>query len=277
VAIILAGQRHAFGWDAQIHRLIARLAISALPDSPLKRYFGVEERQLEEFAVAPDEVLRPMYGEAEGRRHYIDLENFGAEPFARLSPDFATMERTYGPRVLDKSGTLPWAIEDEAQKMRDAWQSGDCGEMLRHAGYLAHYVGDASQPLHTTRYFDGYTRSDRGEHRRLESSADYHVREIAEAVRGEARARPIESVWDATIAELKRSNALVRAVAENDRAARDVADGDRAAYETALMRSEESMIVNRVVDAATTLSAIWLYEWQQTGMTSACLGKGNAP
>ncbi len=143
----------ALCWDAHTHRLITRLAISASPTGPLKAHFVAEQVQLEEFSVEPDSVLRPMYGQAEGRRHYIDLENFGPDPFARLSPDFIMMEQKYGAALLDRSGTLPWAIEDEAQKMRSSWQAGDCAKMLRHAGYLAHYVGDASrfiQPDFTT-------------------------------------------------------------------------------------------------------------------------------
>lgn len=267
----------ALCWDAQTHRLITRLAISASPTSPLKAHFVAEQVQLEEFSVEPDSVLRPMYGQAEGRRHYIDLENFGSDPFARLSPGFIMMEQKYGAALLDRSGTLPWAIEDEAQKMRATWQAGDCAEMLRHAGYLAHYVGDASQPLHTTRFYDGFTREDRGEHARLESTADSRVYELEELARNQAHAQQIDSVWNTVIPELRQSNALVGSVTSSDRAARLESGGNRSTYQAALMRSEESMIVRQIIDGATTLSSVWLFEWKQMGETSSCLGTRTSP
>ena len=46
-------------WDARTHRLIARLAIDALPESSLKRIFKAHDAELQEDAVAPDEILRP--------------------------------------------------------------------------------------------------------------------------------------------------------------------------------------------------------------------------
>ncbi len=275
--VVLVRATPASCWDAKTHQLITRLAIFALPKGPLKTQFEAEGIQLEEFSVEPDTVLRPMYGQAEGCRHYIDLENFGSDPFARLSPDFTTMERAYGSRLLDRSGTLPWAIEDEAQKMRSSWQASDCAEMLRHAGYLAHYVGDASQPLHTTRFYDGVTREDRGEHARLESTADSRVYELEDLARNQAHAQQIDSVWAAVVPEIKQSNAWVSAIASNDRTARLASGDERSAYQAALMRSEESMIVHQVVDGATTLSSVWLFEWQQTGETNSCLGTRTSP
>src|ERR1700680_1232975 len=105
---LCATATRAHAWDARTHMLIARLAIDALPESPLKRVFETHAADLQEDAVAPDEVLRPRYGNAEAIHHYIDLENFGPDPFAALKPDFAAMLSEYGARKLWESGTLPW-------------------------------------------------------------------------------------------------------------------------------------------------------------------------
>ncbi|MGH7837132.1 MAG: hypothetical protein ACREQC_04810, partial [Candidatus Binataceae bacterium] len=122
----------ARSWDSHTHKLIVRLAISGLPPGAVRTTFARNSPQLEEFAVEPDTVLRSLYGDAEGRRHYIDLENFGADPFARLTPDFAAMQREVGVALLERSGTLPGAIEDEAARMAAAWRAGDCAMMIRH-------------------------------------------------------------------------------------------------------------------------------------------------
>jgi hypothetical protein len=174
---------------------------------------------LQEDSVAPDEVLRPRYGQAEAVRHFIDLENFGAHPFAALQPDLAAMESEYGKQTLMKSGTLPWTIEATAQGIQQAWHQGDCDEAILRSGYLAHYVGDATQPLHTTKYYDGYPQ-DRGMHARLEGAADRSLREINELARPQVHLEQINSVWPAVVAELKHSNALVSTTFDADRAAR---------------------------------------------------------
>ena len=169
---LIATRAPAPAWDSRTHELIARLAIDALPPGPQRTLFEQNAMQLQQLAIAPDTVLRPLYGQAEGRRHYIDLEDFGADPFARLVPDEAAMQSQVGAELLQRSGILPWAIEDEASQAAAAWRRGDCEEALRHAGYLAHYIGDASQPLHTTRFYDGPDPSDRGMHARIEAAVD---------------------------------------------------------------------------------------------------------
>ena len=89
-----------YAWDARTHMLIARLAVEVLPETPLKHLLAAHETDLQEDAVAPDESLRARYGKAEAIRHYIDLENFGADPFAALKPDIAAMELQYGTSTL---------------------------------------------------------------------------------------------------------------------------------------------------------------------------------
>jgi hypothetical protein len=262
----------AYAWDSHTHRLIARLAIDALPESPLKRMFEAHAADLQDDAVAPDEVLRPRYGQAEAIRHYIDLENFGADPFAVLQPDISVIAREYGAQTLSKSGTLPWTIEAEAQAIEQAWHGGNCAEAILHSGYLAHYVGDASQPLHTTKYYDGYPQ-DRGLHARLEGAADRSVRQIEELARPQVHIVPIDSVWAAVVTELRHSNALVSTTFDADRAARTETGAKRGDdFDRALMQRELPMVARQVAEASSILGSIWLYEWKQAVSPTACAG-----
>ena len=250
--------------------LIARLAAGALPESPLKVMLEAHETELQEDAVAPDEVLRPRYGKAEGVHHYIDLENFGANPLAALKPDFAAMEREYGARTMRKSGTLPWTIEATAQEIQEAWRKGDCAQAILRSGYLAHYAGDATQPLHTTRYYDG-SPQDHGMHARLERAADRSEREIEQLARPQVHIEQIDSVWSAAVGELGHSNALLATVIDSDRAAR-AETGENGGYDfnRALMRRELPMVAQQVAEAASAIASIWLYEWNQAGRPAAC-------
>lgn len=272
-AALFANARTAAAWDSRTHRLIARLAIDALPPSPLKDAFESGRAALQEYAVEPDTVLKPEYGRAEEIHHYIDLENFGADPFAQLSPDFATMERRFGARTLERSGTLPWTIEADANRLAELWRERDCAAMFRIAGYLAHYIGDASMPLHSTKYYDGYTYADRGVHARFEGAADYDVREISPAARPLVHVGQIDSVWTPIIDEIKQANALVPEVMRSDRAVREQTGRGKRAYDQALMAADSPMVARQVADAASVLASVWLYEWKQVGSPAACVGE----
>jgi S1/P1 Nuclease len=268
--LVFAYPIRAHAWDAHTHMLIARLAVDALPESPLKHTLEGHEADLQEDAVAPDEVLRARYGKAEAIRHYIDLEYYGADPFVALKPDLAAMELEYGADTLEKSGTLPWTIEEMAQGVEQAWRKGDCAQVIVMSGYLAHYVGDATQPLHTTKYYDGYPQ-DRGMHARFEGAVDRSVGEVEQLARPQVHVVKIDSVWDAAISELRHSNPLVATTFDADRAARaetGAKKGDE--FDRALMRREMPMVAQQVAEAASMLASIWLYEWNQAGSPATC-------
>jgi hypothetical protein len=267
---LFAMPTRGYAWDARTHMLIARLAVDALPDTPLKHLLAAHEADLQEDAVAPDESLRARYGKAEAIRHYIDLENFGADPFAELKPDIAAMELQYGASTLQRSGTLPWTIEAMAQGVQQAWRSGDCAQVVLLSGYLAHYTGDATQPLHTTIHFDGY-QQDRGMHARFEGAVDRSVGEVEQLARPQVHLEKIDSVWSAAISEIKQGNPLVGGVIEADRATRAETGEKRGPdFDRALMRREMTMVAQQVAEAASVLASIWLYEWKQAGSSANC-------
>jgi Zinc dependent phospholipase C len=264
------GARPAYSWDSRTHMLIARLAVAALPSSPLAQTLATNEALLEHDAVAPDVELKRRYGHAEEIHHYIDLENFGPNPLADLNPDFTLMRQRYGDRVLERSGTLPWTIEATSAGLQNAWRTGDCAKAIQLSGYLAHYVGDASQPLHSTRYYDGYP-GDKGVHSRLESAVDHEVPWVDAHARPQVHVAKIDSVWTTTIDEIRNANALIPQVIQSDRAVRASAGREWQTYDRDLMTREGTMIAGQVAAASSALSSIWLYEWSQAGRPAACV------
>ncbi|HEY6418849.1 MAG TPA: hypothetical protein VIX59_07595 [Candidatus Binataceae bacterium] len=273
-ALIFFSATHAFAWDSATHRLITRLAIGALPQSPLKTEFLANEARLERHSVEPDSVLKNEYGRSEEIRHFIDLENFGSDPFSVLTPDFATMQRQFGTSAIIRAGTLPWTIDSIADKLPQEWKRNDCTNVLRDAGYLAHYVGDASQPLHTTASFDGYNRRDRGLHARIELAVDHHVQPLGQFARPEVRVTDIAAVWPAELAEIRQAHQYVARLIDDDRLLRGLArSGDRDGYEKALISREQSLFISQIASAASTLASIWLFEWRSAGSPSGCSGR----
>ena len=215
-------------------------------------------------------LLKREYGRAEAIRHYIDLEDYGSSPFANLNPDINAMRQRYGEATLERSGTLPWTIEQVSAAIAQAWRRDDCHAAETLSGYLAHYIGDASQPLHSTRYYDGIGQ-DRGIHARLEFATDASLAKLAPLARPAIKLIPVTSAWDAAIAEIRRANALIPAITQADRAARAASPpDDHQAYNRALIAQEGRLIAGQIADASSVLASIWLYEWKSAGSPS-CL------
>ncbi|MGH7988329.1 MAG: S1/P1 nuclease [Candidatus Binataceae bacterium] len=275
MALCLFCAAPASAWDSGTHRLITRLAVGALPDSALKSYLARNSTALQRYATYPDTVLRREYGQAEARHHYIDLEYFGTDPFAALNPDIAVMRREFGAPTLRKSGTLPWHIEKVAGELNQAWRDDNCAEALTLSGYVSHYIGDASQPLHTTRYYDGYA-GDRGVHSRFEYATDRANRAITPSARGAIAIQHITSVWPPVIMELKDAHMLIPQVLQADRAVRFEHGYSKRAYDRALLQREGGLMAEQVARAASVLGSIWLFEWQSAGSPNACAASSNS-
>jgi hypothetical protein len=259
----------ALAWDSSTHRAIARLAVEALPPSPLKSTLAQSESALERYSVEPDSVLKKRYGKAEERRHYINIEWFGADPWSALNPDLDAMRRRFGDRTMRRAGTLPWTIEQTSDALEAAWGRGDCDNVLRLSGYLAHYVGDASQPLHSTIHYDGYQR-DRGIHARFEGAVDNSIAELSRTAATQVHVEAINDAWAPAIAEIRDANGLVGEVIRDDRAARDQGAYGRADYRRVMMQEDSAMYARQIARAASVLASIWVFEWKRAGSPSRC-------
>jgi len=267
-ALVVLHDSRALAWDAKTHREITLLAIENLPPSPLKDFFVANEVHLEYYSVEPD-ILREKYrDESEAIRHYINLEYFGRDPFAALDPDLAAMNKRFGTTVR-RAGTLPWTIEEFSDALKEAWSRGDCAEVLRRSGFLAHYVGDASQPLHTTIHYDGYG-GDRGVHMRIERAVDDNVHILGEATSAHIQLRTEQTPWVAAIEEIRAANSHVDQLLEADRAARNSWHRNRAEYDRELLGRTHDVMVDQIAQAASVLASIWLLEWKQAGSAVTC-------
>jgi hypothetical protein len=182
------------------------------------------------------------------------------------------MRRHFTDSTLERAGSLPWTIVAVGDQLQSAWRSGNCDAVLRLSGYLAHYVGDASQPLHSTLHYDGYAR-DRGIHARIELAVDHSLRELEPMVAHDVRVEDINDVWTLTIAEIRDANGLVGEVIRADRAARDAGDYGGRDYQRAVMDKDAAMFAHQIARAASNLASIWLYEWHRAGSPANCAGQ----
>jgi hypothetical protein len=176
--VMLVQQGMAWGRDG--HMMINRLAGEALPkDVPkfLRSPQAVEA--LEYYGPEPDRwksAGEPELNEAQSPEHYIDLEYadlVGDLPRRRYDyvRALAFAQKSHPDLALspEKVGLQPYVTTEVWERLKSAMRDYrklkedhkdtkpvEC-EIVFLAGWLGHYVGDGSQPLHTTIQYNGWT------------------------------------------------------------------------------------------------------------------------
>ena len=162
----------ARAWGNEGHRLINRLAASTLPaDVPAFLRSDAAVNEIEYLGPEPDRWRSPTEPElnaAQAPEHFIDLEPadaLGPLPHRRL--DFEAKVFAAGERP-EKIGLQPWETTEVWERLKAALREyrnlAAAGKdthsveqaILFYAGWLGHYVGDGSQPLHTTDKYNGW-------------------------------------------------------------------------------------------------------------------------
>jgi hypothetical protein len=169
---ILTQPPAAHAWGNGGHRLVNRLAASSLPaDVPAFLRSPEAIAEIEYLGPEPDRWRSPAEPElvaVQAPEHFIDMELADAlGPLLHRRLDFEAKVFAAGQRP-EKIGLQPWETDEvwerlkcalrEYRKQTAAKQDTRPVEqaILFYAGWLGHYVGDGSQPLHTTIQFNGW-------------------------------------------------------------------------------------------------------------------------
>jgi len=170
----------AFGWGSDGHMLINRLAGSALPsDVPAFLRTPAALDALEYYGPEPDRwrsTAEPELKAAQEPEHFIDLEWADlVGPLPRRRYDFiralAAAQPAHPdiPLTPEKVGLQPYVTSEVYERLQSAFRDYRAlvaakqdtkpseAEIVFLAGWLGHYVGDGSQPMHTTIQYNGWT------------------------------------------------------------------------------------------------------------------------
>jgi len=232
----------ARAWGNEGHRMINRLAASTLPPSvPLFLRSEAAVNEIDYLGPEPDRWRSPAEPElnaAQAPEHFIDLEPADAlGPLPRRRLDFEAKLFAAGQRP-EKIGLQPWETTEVWERLKAALREyralAAAGKDTRsveaaaifYAGWLGHYVGDGSQPLHTTIQYNGwvgpnpngYTTSHEI-HWQFEGpfvAANLNARQVADKM---SPAKAIEGdVFDAYVAYLRQSATYVEKVYQLEKA-----------------------------------------------------------
>ena len=196
VVLLLSGSAAgAPAWDYEGHRLINQLALASLPANfpAFVRTPAAQERiaflagEPDRWRNTPDLSLK----HSNAPDHYFDMDDLpelGLEwsklpPFryqftVQLGLAHAARRKTLSLRdstkdpahIRDLAGFLPWTITEDYGKLKSAFsylkaldEAGTADErtnarqnIVYLMGVMGHFVGDASQPLHTTKHYNGW-------------------------------------------------------------------------------------------------------------------------
>ena len=239
----------AFGWGADGHMLINRLAGAALPaDVPAFLRTPAALDALEYYGPEPDRWRSPAEPElnaAQAPEHFIDLEYADLiGPLPRRRYDFiralaaAQAAHPNLPLTPEKVGLQPYVTSEVYERLQSAFRDYRAlvaarqdtkpseAEIIFLAGWLGHYVGDGSQPLHTTIQYNGWVgpnphgyTTDHRIHAQFETAfvhANVKPADVAPLV---ATAKPtvLKDVFADYLIYLRHSNSLVEQTYQLDK------------------------------------------------------------
>ena len=186
----------ARAWDYEGHRIVNQLALHSLPTNfpAFVRTPAARERiaflggEPDRWRNTKDVTLK----HCNGPDHFLDMDllpdhGLSAESLTRFRYEFANQlaqARAKNPELLPKIdvardgdrtkaliGFLPWTIAEYQSKLRSGFsylktfqEAGGTPEEINNAqeniiyvmGVMGHFVGDGSQPLHTTKHYNGW-------------------------------------------------------------------------------------------------------------------------
>ena len=183
-------------WDYEGHRIVNKLAIASMPTNfPIAVNAPATAERIAFLSGEPDRWRNSTgqtFNHAHKQEHFLDIEDLEplgltpktVSPFrydfiAQLKlarekhPEkFAPIDQTKNnDHTRDLLGMLPWALNEQFLKLESAFsylktfeQFGGTAEEIQNAkdniiyvmGVMGHFAGDSSQPLHTTKHYNGW-------------------------------------------------------------------------------------------------------------------------
>jgi hypothetical protein len=274
----------SFGWGSEGHRMINHLAASTLPaDVPAFLRTEAAVSEIEYLGPEPDRWrsrAEPELSTAQAPEHFIDLEPADAlGPLPRNRLDFEATVFAHGQRP-EKIGLQPWETLEVWQRLKAALREyrrlaadktakpSDLHAVeqaaIFYAGWLGHYVGDGSQPLHTTINYDGWALKDNpkgfstahGIHWKFEGPFVAANIQQAEVAKKMTEPKPVSGdVFDSYVAYLRHSATQIEAVYAFDKA---------GAFENAGTPESRAFTAERLAAGASELRDLIYTAWVES-------------
>ena len=254
-------------WGFETHKFIVSRAIDILPDE-LRPFFQANRIFVVEHCIDPD-LWRTAGFADEPPRHFLNMDAYGAYPFAGLPRDYDAAVATFGQDTLSARGLLPWRAWEMSGNLGRAFQRQQRGigsaaaDVKFFAAIIGHYVADAHVPLHAVLNYDGQLSAQNGVHSRFEE-------ELFVRYGNQLNLRPpplqsIPNVRDFVFDTLLESQQNVQAVLTADREAIGNAGTYDDRYFDAFFAMVRPMLEKRLSQAISGVASVIASEWERAG------------
>ena len=262
LALLLASlPARAWAWGSATHHYIAQNYSMHLPPNMdgLRAYDSVVDAHVTD----PDTRKSSTPGESE--RHFIDIDVYSEFLAGAMPHDRAVLDAKYGSTFVENTGIVPWAIGEVVTTLTSQFQAQQWSAAALTIADLCHYVGDATQPLHCAKNYDGQLTGNNGIHSRYETTmmgqhiADLHTSPMAVAY----YPSPVDAAFGIVSGSWSRVSDLLAA----DNTAKAAAGGSTSSttYYNSLWSSTQAFTRVRV-DSATVATASMVYTaWINAG------------
>jgi hypothetical protein len=312
VLTIAAGPLRA--WDYEGHRIVNKLAIASLPkDFPIAVNAPATAERIAFLSGEPDRwrnSTNVTFKHAHAQEHYLDvddLEPLGltpktASPFrydfiAQLKSAREKHPEKFAPidpaknsdHTRDLIGMLPWALNEQFAKLQSAFsylktfeQFGGTPEEIQNArdniiyqmGVIGHFAGDAAQPLHTTKHYNGWVgpnpnrySTNKSIHSWIDGGfirrAEVKFEQLSPKVRGakllSSKGTAVPGVFEDSMAFILEQFALVEKTYQLDR------DGKLSPNRGDVTEGKE-FIGGQLIKGGQFLGDLWFTAWQSAGV-----------
>jgi TonB family protein len=286
----------SFAWGNKGHRIINRLAAQALP-ADIPAFLRIPEaiNEIEYLGPEPDRWrsrAEPELNAAQAPDHFIDMEYadlIGTLPRERYEyiavlyaytaahPDRAAVLRP------EKVGFQPYITNEVWERLKSALrdyrtlsaQHQDTkpveAAILFYAGWLGHYVGDGSQPLHVTIQYNGWVGPNPNGY-----TTEHHIHSLFESTFVDAAInasdaqplmaspRPIGDEWTDYLAYLRHTGTYIEKVYQLDKAhGFDGSGTEESRQFTAERLAAGASMLRDMIVAAWEKSAEPVPEWKE--------------
>ena len=268
MVVIAVGYFEAPGWGGDTHRFINRKVAYHLPNQMMlfiqdSAFFALHASDAD--GRRSGDTSTSLYAEAP--RHFMDIDDY--PDFHNLTRSLDTLVMQYGLARVKDNGTNPWATVWYYDSLVAQLRRGDWPKAKLTASDLGHYVGDAHQPLHNTKNYNGQLSGQTGIHSRYEStmlSASYFLNALSitpDSVR--YISDRIGFAFDCVL----HSNTYVDTVLFADTYAKNLSGGSyNALYYNALWLKTRAMTLEKVQGATHDVASLWYSAWVDAGLIS---------
>ena len=254
------------GWGFSGHKYITGRAIELLP-SEIRPFFEKFKTTVVEHSIDPD-TYRTVGWAEEPPRHFLDMDAYGPFPFKDLPHEYSAAVEKRGADFVIKNGLVPWRAQEVYIQLREAFKQLPAQGFARDniklfSSVLAHYTGDAFQPLHAAVNYDGRDTGQLGIHSRFESELFDRYQDKLKITPGPVI--PVPDAREFIFATLTDSFSWVDAILASDREAIQGRDFYDDHYFAKLYEKSGPIMEKRLSGAITGIASLITQAWIDAG------------